>query len=73
MQCHVGGEPSGRGFNELSLTDMGLPHNPIIDSGAIMTCSLLRAHEELADPLDHVADALRAPPGSHRVDFNNWS
>ena len=33
---HVGREPSGRGFNELSLTDEGLPHNPMIGCSRIM-------------------------------------
>ncbi|MEB4212047.1 glutaminase A [Mycobacterium sp. 94-17] len=68
---HVGREPSGRGFNELSLTDVGLPHNPMINSGAIMTCSLLRSHDELADRFDHVASAWRRLSASGRVGFNN--
>jgi glutaminase len=68
---HVGREPSGRGFNELSLTDIGLPHNPMINSGAIMTTSLLRPQHELADRFDHVANAWRRLSGSNRVGFNN--
>jgi glutaminase len=68
---HVGREPSGRGFNELSLTDDGLPHNPMINSGAIMTCSLLRSRDELADRFDHVAGTWRRLSGSNRVGFNN--
>ena len=71
VHCHVGREPSGRGFNELSLTDDGLPHNPMINSGAIMTCSLLRARDELADRFDHVAETWRRLSGSNRVGFNN--
>jgi glutaminase len=68
---HVGREPSGRGFNELSLTDDGLPHNPMINSGAIMSCSLLRSRDELADRFDHVAATWRRLSGSNRVGFNN--
>lgn len=68
---HVGREPSGRGFNELSLTDIGLPHNPMINSGAIMTCSLLHPAEELADRFDHVANTWQRLSGSNRVGFNN--
>jgi glutaminase len=68
---HVGREPSGRGFNELSLTHDGLPHNPMINSGAIMTCSLLRSRDELADRFDHVAATWRRLSGSNRVGFNN--
>ncbi|ORJ57825.1 glutaminase A [Mycobacterium simiae] len=71
VHSHVGREPSGRGFNELSLTADGLPHNPMINSGAIMTCSLLRSGDELADRFDHVARTWRRLSGSGRVGFNN--
>ena len=38
----VGFEPSGKDFNKLSLDSAGLPHNPLINSGAIMMCALVR-------------------------------
>lgn len=48
---------------------MGLPHNPMVNSSAILTCSLLRAHDELADRFDHVANAWRRLLASHRLGF----
>ena len=38
---NVGMEPSGRNFNERVLLPSGIPHNPLINTGAIMTTSLL--------------------------------
>ena len=48
---HVGREPSGRSFNELALNPHGLAHNPMVNAGGIMTCSLIRPAEDIADPV----------------------
>ena len=52
---HVGREPSGRSFNELALNPKGLPHNPMVNAGAIMTSSLIRPDLDIADRFDLVA------------------
>ena len=51
----MGREPSGRSFNELALNPKGLPHNPMVNAGAIMTSSLIRPDLDIADRFDLVA------------------
>ncbi|ESA35889.1 glutaminase [Leptolyngbya sp. Heron Island J] len=68
---HVGREPSGLGFNELTLNSQGLPHNPMINAGAIMCCSLIRHDLDHADRFDYVLNHWSRLTGNDRITFNN--
>jgi glutaminase len=68
---HMGREPSGQSFNELALNPKGLPHNPMVNAGAIMTTSLIRPEEDIADRFDLVAATWRRLAGGRRPGFNN--
>ena len=68
---YIGREPSGRGFNELTLNHDGRPHNPMINSGAIMSCSMIRPDLDIADRFDYVIDRWRALCGDQKVSFSN--
>ena len=68
---HVGCEPSGVRFNELSLNEKGLPHNPMINSGAIMCSSLIQPQSHMADRFDFVAGVWKMLAAGGRIGFNN--
>jgi glutaminase len=68
---HVGREPSGQSFNELALNPKGLPHNPMVNAGAIMTTSLIQPDEDSADRFDLVAGTWQRLAGGRRPGFNN--
>jgi glutaminase len=68
---HVGREPSGRGFNGLVLNDENLPHNPMINAGAIMTCSLIQPTLSLDDRTRHVMNTWTRLSGNRSVTFDN--
>ncbi len=68
---HIGREPSGRGFNELTLNNEGLPHNPMINSGAIMSCSLIQRKLDVSERFDHVMGFWQAMSGGNNPGFNN--
>lgn len=68
---HVGHEPSGVKFNELTLNDKGRPHNPMINSGAIMTCSLIKPDFAISDRLDYVENIWKKLTGNTEIYFDD--
>jgi len=68
---HVGCEPSGQSFNELTLNKQGRPHNPLINAGAIMAGSLIRPGADMADRFDHVLEMWQRLAGGARPGFSN--
>jgi glutaminase len=72
---YVGQEPSGRIFNELVLDHNKKPHNPMINAGAILMCSLLqtliRPDLNLAEKFDFMQHWFSRAAGGERFGFNN--
>jgi len=75
---HIGREPSGAKFNQLTLKDFPspenpsrkIPHNPMINAGAIMSCSLIKSNEPMSDRFQHVMEIWERLCASH-VGFVN--
>jgi len=83
VHYHVGTEPSGKSFNMLILKDVGkitdeqgntsvrkIPHNPLINSGAIMCCSLILPQAAMADRFTKVMLTWHKLCGS-KIGFGN--
>jgi glutaminase len=69
---HVGYEPSGRAFNAHVLNKEGLPHNPMINAGAIMVCSLIEPHLEPAERFERIKEYLvKMSGGKGKIGFDN--
>lgn len=72
---YVGQEPSGRNFNELVLDYNMKPHNPMINAGAILVCSLLktlvRPDMTTAEKFDFTLDYFERLAGGQDLGFNN--
>lgn len=72
---YVGQEPSGRNFNELVLDFNKKPHNPMINAGAILVCSLLKTIVKpdmtLAEKFDFTMNYFERLAGGEDLGFNN--
>lgn len=68
---YIGREPSGHGFNELKLDRNRRPHNPMINAGAIVACSLIQPELTVADRFDFVMNAWRRFSGGYKAGYSN--
>ncbi|GAP73897.1 MULTISPECIES: glutaminase B [Pseudoalteromonas] len=66
----VGKEPSGTAFNSLTQLEFeqGIPRNPFINAGAIVTCDAL--YSRLSAPTHHMLETVRWLSGNPRVCIN---
>lgn len=68
---YVGTEPSGKTYNELTLNSKGLPHNPMINAGAIMCGSLIKPGTNASDRFKFVIEKWRECAGNMKIGFDN--
>jgi glutaminase len=68
---HVGREPSGSSFNAITLDSQNRPHNPMINAGAIMACSMIMPHTKPAERFDYVLSVWERLAGTVKPLFNN--
>lgn len=67
----VGKEPSGTAFNSLTQLEFekGIPRNPFINAGAIVTCDAL--YSRLSAPTFHMLETFRKLSGNSRLTINS--
>jgi glutaminase len=72
---YLGREPSGRVFNEIVLDYNDMPHNPMVNSGAIMSASLLlykvKPELSLSEKYEYVHNFFKRMCGGLSVGFMN--
>lgn len=67
----IGKEPSGRNFNNMCLDEDNLPHNPLINAGAIMTTSLIEKDKSQSERFDFAINYWKNLTGNTYMGFNN--
>ncbi|MFA5575382.1 MAG: glutaminase [Brumimicrobium sp.] len=70
MFRRVGVEPSGNAYNSLTELerDYGIPRNPFINAGAIVTADILISH--LKNPKDELLKFVRKITGDNSIDYD---
>ncbi|CAI2335229.1 unnamed protein product [Caenorhabditis sp. 36 PRJEB53466] len=71
LHQYVGHEPSGRLFNEICLDSNNMPHNPLINAGAIVVTSMIKPTHSMADRFDFMLKKYRKLAGGGHVGFDN--
>jgi glutaminase len=63
VHSHVGYEPSGTSFNAFVLNHDLLPHNPMINAGAMMVTSLIHPRKEPAERFESILEKMNEIAG----------
>ena len=73
VHAHVGHEQSGQRFNAIIFDENNLPHNPLINAGAIMTCSMIQNTTiiDCASRFENVLSIWKKLVGGKNVGYNN--
>ena len=71
LHSHVGYEPSGQAFNAFILNKDGLPHNPMINAGAIMVASQIAKKSEPSNRFNTIFSYYKKMAGNHKIGFDN--
>lgn len=71
LHKHVGYEPSGQSFNAFILNKNGLPHNPMINAGAIMVSSQIGKKQEPGKRFNILKECYTMLSGNKRIGFDN--
>lgn len=70
VHSHVGYEPTGVSFNKNVLNKNGLPHNPMVNAGAMMITYLLNENDLPSDRFNKVKTMFEQISGGTKVGFN---
>ncbi len=70
VHSHVGREPSGVGFSELTLNRDNRPHNPMINSGAILCSAMIRPGRPVDERFDMLMRFWNSAIGSQACSFD---
>lgn len=71
VHSHIGKEPSGNFFNAITLNSEDQPHNPMINAGALVVCSILKPELPVADRYVHVQRVISDMAAKEYTSFHN--
>jgi len=70
VHSHVGREPSGQSFNELTLNKDQRPHNPMLNSGAVLCASMLNSQKPMSERFERLAGVIGSLTGGAAPGFS---
>jgi len=71
VHTHTGHEPSGRGTEDMALNDENKPHNPLVNTGAIVSCALIGPNMPMDERFDRMQSTYRNAAGGSRIGYCN--